>query len=192
VTRYLIFNKPYEVLSTFTDEGDRTTLKQFIPVPGVYSAGRLDYKSEGLLLLTDDGALAHRMTHPRHEHPKTYLVQVEGLITTEAVETLRQGMIIKGEKTLPAEVETIPEPALWPRPVPVRDYHPTSWLKIVLREGKKRQIRHMTAAVAFPTLRLVRVAIGPIQLGNLEPGEWRELEAGEIKMLKRLNVKRDA
>jgi 23S rRNA pseudouridine2457 synthase len=188
VTRYLIFNKPYEVLSTFTDEENRVTLKAFIPVPGVYAAGRLDYRSEGLLLLTDDGLLAHQLTHPRHEHPKTYLVQVEGAITPEAVERLRRGVTIKGETTRPAEVETIPEPALWPRPVPVRDYHPTSWLKIVLREGKKRQIRHMTAAAGFPTLRLVRIAIGPLTLGDLQPGEWRELEQGEVKMLKSSNL----
>ena len=172
------------MLSTFTDEAGRATLKDFVPVPGVYAAGRLDRDSEGLLLLTDDGELIHRLTDPRYDHPKMYWVQVEGIATPEAVERLRRGVTIQGVKTRPAEVEVIPEPDLPPRSKPVRGYHPTTWLAIVLREGKKRQIRHMTAAVGFPTLRLVRVAIGGLALGNLQPGEWRKLTAAEVRELK--------
>src|SRR5205085_4526611 len=139
--RYLLFNKPFNVLSAFTDPEGRATLADYVPVPGVYAAGRLDYDSEGLLLLTDDGALIHALTDPGHEMPKTYYVQVEGVVTTAAVEQLRQGVVLRGERTRPAEAEIIDDPGLPPRPVPVRDYHPTSWLKVALREGKKRQLR---------------------------------------------------
>lgn len=185
---YLLFYKPYDVLSTFTDEegGGRATLKDYIDVPGVYAAGRLDRDSEGLLLLSDDGALLHRLTHPRYEHPKTYLVQVEGVISHEAVGDLRRGVTVKGIQTRRAEVDIVEPPALPPRSKPVRDYHPTSWVRIVLREGKKRQIRHMTAATGFPTLRLVRVGIGPLAMGSLKPGEWRQLSRHEIAQLKNL------
>jgi 23S rRNA pseudouridine2457 synthase len=184
--KYILFNKPYDVLCSFTDdEGEgRATLKDYIPVPNVYAAGRLDRDSEGLMLLSDDGDLIHHLTHPRHDFPKTYFVQVEGAITPEAVARLRRGVVVKGEKTRRAEVEIIPEPDLPPRAKPVRQYHPLSWLKIVLREGKKRQIRHMTAAVGYPTLRLVRVAIGPLALGSLKPREWRYLSEKEVRALK--------
>jgi 23S rRNA pseudouridine2457 synthase len=183
---YLIFNKPYEVLSSFTGQAGQNTLKDFIPVPGVYAAGRLDYRSEGLLLLTDDGPLINRLTDPRYEHPKTYLAQVEGVASQAAVEQLRLGINFGGLTTRPAVVEIVPEPDLPPRPVPVRGYHPTTWLKIVLREGKKHQVRRMTAAIGFPTLRLFRIAIGPVTLQGLEPGGWRYLTAEELRMLKNM------
>jgi 23S rRNA pseudouridine2457 synthase len=182
--RYLVLNKPFNVLSTFTDPAGRPTLKDYVPVPGVYAAGRLDFDSEGLLLLTDDGALIHRLTDPRYEHPKTYYVQVEGVVTETAVAALREGVVLRGERTRPAQADVIPDPGLPPRPVPVRAYHPTSWLKVVLREGKKRQLRRMTAAVGFPVLRLVRVALGPLTLGDLAPGHWRELIPYEVQRLR--------
>ncbi len=185
--RYLLFYKPYGVLSSFTDEEGRPTLAAYVPVPGVYAAGRLDLRSEGLLLLTDDGVLLHRVTHPRYKLPKIYWVQVEGTPSPEALEALRQGVWVKGEKTAPAEVEILdPPPALPPRPVPIRERKdiPTTWLQIVLREGKKRQVRHMTAAVGHPTLRLVRVALGPLTLADLEPGQWRDLSPEELRALR--------
>ena len=185
--KYLLFYKPYDVLCSFTDDeagAERATLKDYIDVPGVYSAGRLDRDSEGLLLLTDDGDLIHKLTHPRYNHPKTYYVQVEGVATREAVGQLRRGVTVKGIKTKRAEVDIIDPPDLPARSKPVRDYHPTAWLKIVLREGKKRQIRHMTAAVGFPTLRLVRVTFGPFTLGGLKPGEWRYLTEDETRLLR--------
>ncbi len=188
--RYLLFFKPYNVLPSFTDPDGkgRPTLAQYIQAPGVYPAGRLDYDSEGLMLLTDDGALAHRLTHPRYHLPKTYFVQVENIPTEAALDALRKGVMVKGEMTAPAEVELLPaEPDLPPRPVPIR-YRadiPTAWLKIVLREGRKRQVRHMTAAVGHPTLRLVRVAIGPLTLRGLAPGQWREASSGELEALRR-------
>jgi 23S rRNA pseudouridine2457 synthase len=182
--RYLLVNKPFNVLSTFTDPAGRPTLKDLVPVTGVYAAGRLDYDSEGLLLLTDDGGLIHQLTDPRYEHPKIYYVQLEGLITEDAVTQLRRGVALRGERTRPAAAEIVPDPGLPPRPVPLRAYHPTSWLRVVLREGKKRQLRRMTAAVGFPTLRLVRVALGPLTLGDLQPGQWRELAPGEVQALR--------
>lgn len=185
----LVFFKPYGVLSHFTDQAGQTTLADYIDVPGVYAAGRLDKDSEGLLLLTDDGRLAHRITSPRHKLAKSYLVQVERLPDEAALEALRQGVIIEGARTLPAQVELLPEePVLPPRSVPIRYRKnvPTAWLKIALMEGRNRQVRHMTAAVGYPTLRLVRTAIGPISLGDLAPGQWRELSAGEVKSLRML------
>lgn len=184
--RYLAFFKPYEVLSQFTDTAGRTTLKDFILVPGVYAAGRLDYRSEGLLLLSDDGLLIQHLTDPRFEHTKTYLVQVEGVITTEATDRLNQEIVLPEIQTRLPQVEVISEPDLPPRSKPVRNYHPTTWLKIVLQEGKKHQVRRMTAAVGFPTLRLVRVAIGSLTLGDLQPGQWRILSKEEIRHLKDL------
>jgi 23S rRNA pseudouridine2457 synthase len=186
--RYLLFYKPYGVLSSFTDSEDRPTLARYVPVPEVYAAGRLDQDSEGLMLLTDDGALAHRLTHPDHMLPKTYLAQVEGVPDRAALSSLRSGVEVKGRTTAPAEVELLQvEPSLPDRPVPVRHREtiPTSWLRIVLREGRKRQVRHMTAAVGHPTLRLVRVAIGPLTLEGLEPGEWRDLSEPELATLRR-------
>lgn len=183
--KYLAFYKPYDVLSTFTDEEGRDVLKNYIPVPGVYSAGRLDRDSEGLLLLTDDGTLIHRLAEPRYHQPKTYLVQVEGQITEQALDRLRQGVILKTGKTLPCRAEAIPDPVLPERSKPITPHAPPSWIRLILQEGKKRQIRHSTAAVGFPTLRLVRVAIGTLQLGSLKPGEWRYLSPDEVKNLYR-------
>jgi 23S rRNA pseudouridine2457 synthase len=183
--RYIKFYKPFEVLSKFTDREGRATIGDFVKIEGVYPAGRLDYHSEGLLLLTDDGPLIHRLTDPRYEHRKTYLAQVEGEITTAALERLRSEILLPGVQTrLPKFVEHVLQPDLPPRPKPVRAYHPTSWLKITLGEGKYHQVRRMTAAAGFPTLRLVRVGIGPIELGALSPGGWRSLSPEEIQALK--------
>jgi 23S rRNA pseudouridine2457 synthase len=184
--KYIIFNKPYGVLSQFTDEGTgHPTLKSYIDVPGVYAAGRLDRDSEGLLLLTDDGQFIKRLTDPKHHVEKTYWALVEGEPTLEALSRLENGITLKGYTTRPAVARIIPDPGLPPRSKPVTPHGPTSWLQIKLREGKKRQIRHMTAAVKLFTLRLARVAIGPIQLGDLKEGEWRELTESELKKLRR-------
>jgi 23S rRNA pseudouridine2457 synthase len=186
MSRYLAFFKPFEVLSQFTDPKGRKTLKDYIPVAGVYAAGRLDYRSEGLLLLSDDGRLIHHLTDPRFDHEKTYLAQVEGIADPEVLHSLQTRILLPDLQTKTATVALISEPELPPRPTPVRDYHPTSWLRITLREGKKHQVRRMTAAVGLPTLRLVRVAIGPIQVKGLEPGQWRNLRSEEVRALKRL------
>ncbi len=177
----ILFNKPYGVLSQFTDGEDRSTLRDHIPLKGVYPAGRLDRDSEGLLLLTDDGALQHRLTDPRHKAWKTYWVQVEGEIDDDALRRLREGVLLKDGPTRPARARHLTPPELWPRDPPIR-YRaaiPTSWLELSLREGRNRQVRRMTAAVGFPTLRLIRVAIGPWRLDRLQPGEWRRLSAEE-------------
>jgi 23S rRNA pseudouridine2457 synthase len=184
--RYIIFNKPFDMLSQFTDEGTgHPTLKQAIDVADVYAAGRLDRDSEGLLLLTDDGSLIKRLTDPKHHIEKTYWVMVEGEPTQEKLDQLARGIQLKDYLTLPAKARVIPSPSLPPRPKPVTPHGPTAWIEIKLREGKKRQIRHMTAAVGLPTLRLVRVAIGQIQLGELKPGEWRDLTPQELDLLKK-------
>jgi 23S rRNA pseudouridine2457 synthase len=183
VSRYIAFYKPYEVLSQFTDAANRKTLKDFISIKDVYAAGRLDYRSEGLLLITDDGALIHRLTDPRFEHTKTYFVQVEGVVKPDKLSVSTSGILLPGFQLRRAEIKIIPQPSLPARSKPVRDYHPTSWLKVVLREGKKHQVRRMTAALGFPTLRLVRVAIGDIPLGDLQPGQWRLLSLKDIKPL---------
>ena len=183
----IIFNKPYGVLSQFTDEGTgHPTLKDYIDIPAVYAAGRLDGDSEGLLLLTDDGSLIKRLTDPKHHIEKTYWVQVEGEPTQETLSRLQNGITLKGYTTRVAKVRILPDPGLPPRSKPVTPHGSTSWLEIKLREGKKRQIRHMTAAVKLFTLRLVRVAIGPIKLGNLDSGMWREITTNEIKTLQSL------
>lgn len=183
---YVAFFKPYGVLTAFTDEEGRNTLKQYVNLPDIYPVGRLDMDSEGLLLLTDDGGLAHRLTDPRYNHTKTYLVQVEGTPTPVAIGMLEAGVEIKGVRTRRAQVVVIPEPNVPERPKPITPHGPTAWLRIVLREGKKRQIRHMTAAVGLPTLRIFRVAVGPIGVGDLQPGEWRHLTETEVGMLKAL------
>jgi len=183
--RYLLFNKPYGVLSQFTDEGTgHTTLKNFIEVPGVYAAGRLDRDSEGLLLLTDDSGLIKRLTDPRHHIEKSYYVLVEGEVTSEKLGRLSSGVLLKDYLTRPAVLRLIPDPGLPPRPRPVTPHGPVSWIEIKLREGKKRQIRHMTAAVGLFTLRLFRVAIGGVQIGSLGVGTWRDLTQQELEVLK--------
>ncbi|RZA22380.1 MAG: pseudouridine synthase [Lysobacteraceae bacterium] len=175
------FNKPYGVLCQFTDRSapPRPTLAGFGLPGGVYAAGRLDFDSEGLLLLTDDGALAHRLTDPRHKQPKIYWVQVEGDPQDSQLEALRVGVALNDGPTLPAQVRRIEPPTLWPRDPPVRFRKsvPDAWLELGIREGRNRQVRRMTAAVGLPTLRLVRVAVGGHQLGSLLPGQWREASA---------------
>jgi 23S rRNA pseudouridine2457 synthase len=181
-TRTLAFNKPYGVLPCFTGEKGRPTLADYVKIPNVYAAGRLDMDSEGLMLLTSDGALAHRVTDPEHKLPKIYLAQVERIPSEKALRQLRDGVVLNGKRARSAEVELLSEsPSLPDRPVPIRFRKsiPTSWLKITLREGLNRQVRRMTAAVGHPTLRLIRIAIGSIVLGNLKPGEWRELTKSE-------------
>ncbi len=177
--RLIALNKPFDVLTQFTDAQGRATLKDLLPISGVYPAGRLDRDSEGLLLLTNDGRLQARITDPRHKLAKTYWVQVEGEPSVEQLELLQAGPELNDGPTRPAEVTAIAEPALWPRnpPVRFRKSVPTSWLQITIREGRNRQVRRMTAAVGLPTLRLVRVAIGDWQLGDLQPGEWRDISA---------------
>ena len=175
----IAFNKPYGVLCQFTDRSTppRRTLAEFGLPPGVYAAGRLDHDSEGLLLLTDDGTLAHRLTDPRHKQPKTYWVQVEGEPSDEQLDALRRGVVLNDGPTRPAKARRLDTPALWPRDPPVRFRKtvPDAWLEIAIGEGRNRQVRRMTAAVGLPTLRLVRVAIGPHRLDDLAPGEWRTL-----------------
>ena len=178
--RLIRFNKPYGVLSQFTPEGRWRGLKDFINLPGVYVAGRLDADSEGLLLLTDDGALQARISDPRHKMEKTYWVQVEGLPDDAALEALRRGVPLNDGPTLPARVRRLDAaPALWPRdpPIRVRQNIPDCWLELIIREGRNRQVRRMTAAIGHPTLRLVRAAIGPYSLDGLAPGHWEEIAA---------------
>jgi 23S rRNA pseudouridine2457 synthase len=178
VSQLVLFNKPYGVLSQFTDRGThaaRATLSDFIDLPGIYPAGRLDRDSEGLLLLTDDGHLQARIADPRFKLAKTYLVQVEGTPDEDALARLRAGVMLKDGMTRPAEARRIDPPALWPRDPPVRFRAsvPDHWIELTIREGRNRQVRRMTAAVGLPTLRLVRRRIGDWSLGGLEPGEWR-------------------
>ena len=178
MARLILFNKPFDVLCQFTDERDgppRTTLADFVNVPGVYPAGRLDRDSEGLLLLTDDGRLQARIADPRFKMAKTYLVQVEGDVAEVALASLRRGVMLKDGVTLPAEVDRIDDPDLWPRDPPVRFRKtvPDCWLRLTIREGRNRQVRRMTAAVGHPTLRLVRWRIGDWTVEGIAPGTWR-------------------
>ena len=180
MARLVLFNKPYDVLSQFTDARSptpRTTLSDFIDLPGVYPAGRLDRDSEGLLLLTDDGRLQARIADPKFKLPKTYLVQVEGEPYEAALERLREGVELNDGLTRPAEVRRITDPQLWPRDPPVRFRKtvPDCWIRLTIREGRNRQVRRMTAAVGHPTLRLVRWQVGDWALDGLLPGEWREI-----------------
>jgi 23S rRNA pseudouridine2457 synthase len=190
--RYLLFYKPYDVLTQFTDvsaEPPRQTLKDYIPVPGIYPVGRLDRDSEGLLLLTNHGQLQHRLSDPQFQHPRTYWVQVERVPDAAALAQLRQGVTIQGYQTRPAQVTLLPaEPTLPLRhpPIRFRKNVPTAWLEMTLTEGKNRQVRRMTATVGFPTLRLVRVAIAHLRLAELEPGQWRDLTPVEQLDLQRL------
>lgn len=184
--RTIAFNKPYGVLPCFTDSNGRRTLADYIDLPGVYAAGRLDMDSEGLLLLTSDGRLAHHITDPQHKLPKVYLAQIERIPNEVALEQLREGVVLNGKKTKPAGARLLPgDPQLPERPIPIRFRKnvPTAWVEITLREGLNRQVRRMTAAVGHPTLRLVRVAIGPIVLGGLQPGNWRDLTSSEIEQI---------
>ncbi len=183
MSRLILFNKPYGVLPQFTDKSTqgspRRTLSDYIDVPGVYPAGRLDMDSEGLMLLTDDGRLQARIADPRFKMPKTYLVQVEGEVAEDALASLRQGVQLNDGLTLPAEAERIQDPDLWPRdpPIRVRLRVPDGWIKLTIREGRNRQVRRMTAAVGHPTLRLVRWGIGEWTVDGLALGQWREVVA---------------
>jgi 23S rRNA pseudouridine2457 synthase len=191
----ILLNKPWGVLSSFTDadarrgerEDARETLSDYVDLPSVYPAGRLDYDSEGLLLLTQDGDLAHRLTHPRFKLTKTYWVQVEGLPTREALAQLEEGVPIKGGRTSgPARARQLPEaPELWPRRQPIRERKsiPTGWIELQIGEGRKRQVRQMTAAVGLPTLRLVRASVGPFRVLGIASGSWRVAEQGEMDAL---------
>lgn len=186
--QYILFYKPYGVLCQFTDDSQspRPTLKEYIAIPEVYSVGRLDFDSEGLLLLTNDGQLKHRLIDPQFEHPRTYWVQVENIPTEEALQKLRDGVVIQGYQTKPAKVnllESEPDLPLRNPPIRFRANIPTTWIELTLTEGKNRQVRKMTAAVGFPTLRLVRVAIAHLRLTNLNVGEWRNLSDRELQEL---------
>jgi len=182
--KYYLFYKPYAVLSQFSSEPGKQTLKDFLSFPkDIYPVGRLDYDSEGLLLLTNDNVIKNKLTNPKFEHPKTYLAQVERIPDEKALQQLRTGVIIEGMKTKPAEIELLSEePILPPRAVLIRFRKnvPTAWIKLVLHEGRNRQVRKMTAAVGHPTLRLMRIKIGSLEIENLKPGEWKEITRHQI------------
>jgi len=192
--RYILLNKPYDVICQFSDaKGGRSTLADFVDVPDVYPVGRLDRDSEGLVLLTSDGWLQHRLTDPRYDHPKTYWAQVEGIPDEAALQHLRAGVQVWDDfKTRPAKARVLEkEPDVPPRDPPIR-YRaaiPTTWIEIILTEGRNRQVRRMTAAVGFPTLRLVRAAIGELRLGNLRPGQWRDLNPEEQAFINPMTVR---
>jgi 23S rRNA pseudouridine2457 synthase len=179
---FIIFNKPYNVLSQFTDSEGRETLATYIKQKGIYAAGRLDRDSEGLLILTSYGKLQHYISQPRYKMAKTYWAQVEREITPDAIDYLRTGVKLKDGTTAPAKVQLIDEPDIWPRNPPIRERKnvPTSWIEISITEGRNRQVRRMTAEAGFPTLRLIRVAIGPWQLGDLQPGQYQEIPRNEL------------
>ena len=176
MSRLILFNKPYLVLCQFTDSSGRAVLSDYIPIKNVYAAGRLDYDSEGLALLTDSGRLQHLITDPRNWLPKTYWAQVEGIPDDQAIKDLCSGVLLKDGPTRPAKAQMIDPPEIGPRTPPIRERKsiPTAWLEITLTEGRNRQVRRMTAAVGHPTLRLIRAAVGDWRLGQLQPGQWRE------------------
>jgi 23S rRNA pseudouridine2457 synthase len=179
---YVILNKPYGVLCQFTDEIGRPTLKNYVPFKGVYPVGRLDMDTEGLLLMTNDGDVNHWLASPKNRMYKTYWVQVEGTPTEEQLHQLKKGVMLKGIKTLPAKVKQIEEPKIWERPKPIRFRKsvPTSWIEMSIMEGQNHQVKRMTAAVSLPCLRLIRVSIGPVLLGNLEPGRYKIIPKPKI------------
>lgn len=178
MTKIILFNKPYDVLSQFTDSDKRPTLAKYIDLKSVYPAGRLDRDSEGLLILTDDGQAQHQIANPKHKMAKTYWVQVEGVPDKAALEQLRQGLELKDGMTKPAEARLLDSPEIWSRTPPIRyrAHIPDSWLELTIREGRNRQVRRMTAAVGHPTLRLIRYSVGPWTINDLSPGEWRSIE----------------
>ena len=188
----ILFYKPYGVLSQFTkDNPNRTTLKDYIPIPDVYPVGRLDWDSEGLMLLTNNGRLQHQMSHPRFGHQRTYWVQVERIPDEHALERLRRGVLIKNYLTKPAQIKLLAQAPFLPErnpPIRFRLNVPTAWLEMTLTEGKNRQVRRMTASVGFPTLRLVRISITHLRLEDLQPGQWRYLSSTEFKRISQITV----
>ena len=188
MVQLIALNKPFDVLSQFTDRGSegssRRTLSDFVDIKGVYPAGRLDRESEGLLLLTDDGKLQAQISHPRFKLPKTYVAQVEGVPDEAALDALRKGVVLKDGRTKPAKVQRVEEPAwLWPRtpPIRVRKSVPDSWIELTITEGRNRQVRRMTAAVGHPTLRLIRWAIGPYSISNIPSGQWQHVSPDTLR-----------
>jgi 23S rRNA pseudouridine2457 synthase len=189
--RLILLNKPFRVLCQFSPEGDKQTLKDYVPIPKVYPAGRLDYESEGLVVLTDAGYLQHLISDPKHKLEKTYWAQVERIPDQQALEQLKTGVELKDGVTRPAEVEQIHEPEIWERNPPIRERKnvPTAWIELKIIEGRNRQVRRMTAAVGYPTLRLVRQSVGPWSLQQLQPGEWVEVACPKNRqeMMRMLN-----
>lgn len=193
MSRIILFNKPYGVICQFSPDGRHPTLKDYLPIPGIYAAGRLDTDSEGLLILTDDGALQHRLAHPAHKLPKTYWVQVEGIPDSSALKVLERGVDLGDFVTRPAQARLIPEPAdIWPRspPIRARKHIPAAWIELIITEGKNRQVRRMTAKIGHPTLRLIRSRIGPFSLHGLLPGAYRAAAPEEIAIFFKKPVNR--
>lgn len=187
MSHLILFNKPFQVMCQFTDAAGRATLADYIRLPAVRPAGRLDYDSEGLLVLTDVGAWQHRIADPRHKLPKTYWAQVERIPDETALQRLRDGVLLNDGLTRPAQARLLAEPAVWPREPPIRERRqiPTAWIELILREGRNRQVRRMTAAVGYPTLRLIRMAVGPWRLDGLAPGQWRAADGGDFLQSRR-------
>lgn len=177
MSEIFLLNKPYNVLCQFTDQNKRSTLADYVSIPNIYPAGRLDYDSEGLVILTSHGKLQYLITDPKNKMYKTYLVQIEGLVSDQALQELSLGVKLNDGLTLPAKVSLIEPPKIWPRFPPIRERKsiPTSWIKLSIREGRNRQVRRMTAAIGHPTLRLIRIAVGEWELGSLQPGEWQKI-----------------